>query len=186
MIERPLFEGELVRLGAINPETDVEAIARWSQDSEFIRLMDSSIARPLQPKALREEMEKETIKPENFQFSIRTLRDDPLIGYIGLWVNWLHGVAWVGIGIGEKDCWGKGYGTDAMQVILRFAFEELNLYRVSLDVFEYNPRAVRSSENAGFSHEGRLRRCLNRNGRRWDLIYMGILRDEWFARQSGN
>jgi RimJ/RimL family protein N-acetyltransferase len=73
-----------------------------------------------------------------------------------------------------------------MQVILRFAFEELNLYRVSLDVFEYNPRAVRSYEKAGFSHEGRLRRCLNRNGRRWDLIYMGILRDEWFARQSGN
>ena len=90
----------------------------------------------------------------------------------------------MGIGIGERDCWGKGYGTDAMRVVLRFAFVELNLHRVGLNVFEYNPRAIRSYEKAGFVEEGRLRGFLHRNNRRWDLIFMGILRDEWERTQA--
>jgi RimJ/RimL family protein N-acetyltransferase len=66
-----------------------------------------------------------------------------------------------------------------MRIILRYAFTELNLHRVSLDTFEYNPRAIRSYEKAGFKIEGRVRQLLNREGRRWDVIYMGILREEW-------
>ncbi len=62
---------------------------------------------------------------------------------------------------------------------LRFAFTELNLRRVTLDVFEYNPRAMRSYEKAGFVVEGRMRGMLKREGKRWDLVFMGILRDEW-------
>lgn len=56
--------------------------------------------------------------------------------------------------------------------------------KVSLDVFEYNPRAISSYENAGFKHEGRGQGWLNRDGRRWDLVYMGILRPEWEESQS--
>ncbi len=85
----------------------------------------------------------------------------------------------MGIGLGERKYWSKGYGTDAMRIILRYAFTELNLHRVSLDTFEYNPRAIRSYEKAGFKIEGRVRQLLNREGRRWDVIYMGILREEW-------
>ena len=66
-----------------------------------------------------------------------------------------------------------------MGVLLRYAFAELNLRRVSLSVFEYNPRAMRSYEKAGFVVEGRRRQALNRDGRRWDVIHMGILREEW-------
>ena len=58
---------------------------------------------------------------------------------------------------------------------------EMNLRRVSLNVFEYNPRGIRSYEKAGFRHEGRQRQYLNRDGRRWDIVYMGILREEWMA-----
>jgi RimJ/RimL family protein N-acetyltransferase len=71
-----------------------------------------------------------------------------------------------------------------MQVILRYAFQELNLRRVSLDTFEYNPRAIRSYEKAGFVHEGRVRKFLLREGRRWDMLFMGILREEWLARNG--
>ena len=60
-------------------------------------------------------------------------------------------------------------------------FNELNLHRVSLDVFEYNPRAIRSYEKVGFVFEGRTRKFLNREGQRWDMIFMGILRSEWEA-----
>ena len=90
-----------------------------------------------------------------FGFAIRTLSDDRLIGDIGVWIeSWAHGEAWVGIGLGERDYWGNGYGTDAMRLMLRFAFDELNLQRVSLGVYAYNPRAIRSYEKAGFRREG--------------------------------
>jgi RimJ/RimL family protein N-acetyltransferase len=68
-----------------------------------------------------------------------------------------------------------------MKIVLRYAFAELNLHRVSLGVFEYNPRAIRSYEKAGFQHEGRARKHLNHEGQRWDIFFMGILREEWLA-----
>ncbi|MFM8321349.1 MAG: GNAT family N-acetyltransferase [Chloroflexota bacterium] len=71
-----------------------------------------------------------------------------------------------------------------MRVLLRYAFQELPLNRVTLNVFEYNPRAVRSYEKAGFRVEGRVRGGLNRDGKRYDMIYMGILRAEWEALQG--
>ena len=66
-----------------------------------------------------------------------------------------------------------------MRIILRYAFSELNLQRVTLDVFEYNQRGIRSYEKAEFIIEGRARGLILREGRRWDVIYMGILRDDW-------
>ena len=85
--------------------------------------------------------------------------------------------------MGEPEFWGKGYGSDAMNVILRFGFRQLNLNRVNLNVFEYNPRAIRSYEKVGFQIEGRERQWIAREGKRWDIIYMGILRREWEALQ---
>jgi RimJ/RimL family protein N-acetyltransferase len=67
---------------------------------------------------------------------------------------------------------------------LRFAFSEINLRRVTLTVFEYNRRAIRSYEKAGFQHEGRLRGALNKEGKRWDMLYMGIRREEWLDSTS--
>jgi RimJ/RimL family protein N-acetyltransferase len=66
-----------------------------------------------------------------------------------------------------------------MQVVLRYAFKELNLYRLNLDVFAYNPRAIRSYEKAGFKIEGREPKAVLRDGQRYDMVLMGILREEW-------
>lgn len=181
-----LFRGELVRLAAADPQAIAEAFSRWQRDSEYFRLLASEAAFPYSIRAIKSWIEKDLERdPLPFSpFLIRTLAEDRLIGDIGLdSVRNGHGDTFVGIGIGEREYWGKGYGTDAMRIVLRFAFTELNLHRVSLDVFEYNPRAVRSYEKAGFKHEGRARGVLHRAGRRWDLIYMGILRQEWEAQQ---
>lgn len=103
-----------------------------------------------------------------------------MIGELGLdVVNWPGRDAFVGLGIGETEYWNKGYGTDVMNILLRFAFLEVNLQRVTLSVFEYNPRAIRSYEKAGFRHEGRVRKVLNKEGKLWDVLLMGILREEW-------
>ena len=174
-----LFAGELVRLAAPNPDTDAETIARWTHDSEYWRLMDSGPARPRLSKKVKDRL-SENLKDNRFEFHIRALADDRLLGTIDLEVDhWPHGEGWVGIDIGDRVEWGKGCGTDAMRVLLRYAFTELNLHRVSLNVFEYNPRALRSYRKAGFVAEGRRRQALHREGRRWDIIHMGILREEW-------
>ena len=177
-----LLTGKLVRLGAVDIEEMAEAVSKWSQDSEYWRLLDTGATQPYSPRQTRkwfEDMFTED-SPNNYYFAIRTFSGDHLIGDIGLdGIRWNQAETFVGIGIGERDYWGKGYGTDAMEIILRFAFNELNLARVSLDVFEFNPRAVRSYEKAGFTYEGRVRQYLNKAGKRWDLIYMGITREEW-------
>ncbi len=186
MLDNDLFRGELVRLMAEDTQKIAEAFSRWQRDSEYWRLMASEAAFPHSIPAIKKWIEKDFEKdpPPFSMFLIRTLEDDRLIGDIGLdGVHNGHGDTFVGIGIGEREYWGKGYGTDAMRIMLRYAFTELNLERVSLDVFEYNPRAMRSYEKAGFKHEGRARGVLHRGGRRWDLIYMGILRAEWEAQQ---
>ncbi len=179
-----LFRGELVHLVAEDPETIAESFSRWSNDSEYTRLLFSGVTYPRSKKSVKEWIEKQREKnpPEFLLFMIRRLEDDRLIGEIGLdGIKWNHGTCFVGISIGEREMWGKGYGTDAMRIILRFAFTELNLHRISLDVFEYNPRAIRSYEKAGFVSEGRVRSVLNKEGKRWDFLFMGILKDEWAA-----
>lgn len=177
-----IFTGKLVRLSAFDPVEMSKAFVGWNINSEYFRLLNSS-SRPMQSqKAAAQWMEKELAEesPASYYFSIRTLADDTLIGELGLdVVNWSGRDAFVGLGIGETGYWGKGYGTDVMNVLLRFAFTEINLRRVTLTVFEYNPRAIRSYEKAGFRHEGRMRKVLNKEGRRWDVLCMGILREEW-------
>ena len=184
---KDVFTGKFVRLSAFDPEEMSKAFVRWHWNSEYLRLLHGSARGLLSPKAELNWMEKEAseMSPGGYFFSIRTLEENTLIGEIGLdVVFWPGRDAFVGLGIGETEYWSKGYGTDAMNVLLRFAFTEINLKRITLTVFEYNPRAIRSYEKAGFRHEGRKRLLLNREGRRWDELYMGILREEWLELNS--
>ncbi|MFC1878354.1 GNAT family N-acetyltransferase [Chloroflexota bacterium] len=177
-----LFQGELVLLTAEDPEIAGKASARWARDSEYQRLLDTEAAQVYSAKMFQQWFEKDIEKTRTggIGFNIRTLEDDRLIGFVGVFdIQWNHGDAWIGIGIGERDQWGKGYGTDAMRVILRYAFTELNLQRVSLGVFSYNKRAMCSYEKAGFRYEGAGRESLHRDGQRANDLYMGILRSEW-------
>ncbi|HJS20503.1 MAG TPA: GNAT family protein [Anaerolineales bacterium] len=182
---KDLFRGELVRLTFEEPDAAAKAEVRWQRDSEFVRLADSDPIRLTSEKRIREWIVENRIdkgfQPERYSFSVRTLDDDRLIGVFGLWVDLIHSVAWVGIGIGERDVWGKGYGTDMMKVCLRYAFSELCVHRVSLGLHEYNPRALRSYEKAVFRLEGRTRKDIMREGKRTDTLWMGILREEWLA-----
>ncbi len=182
---KDILKGESVRLSAVDPEELAKAYAVWNSDSELMRLLDSRAAHMHSAKGIKEFLEKEIEKesPANHFFTIRTLNDNRLLGDINLNViNWGARDAFVGIGIGNRNDWGKGYGTDAMKIILRFAFTEINLRRVTLTVFEYNPRAIRCYEKAGFQHEGCLRGALLRDGKRWDIFYMGILCDDWMEK----
>ena len=170
--------GQLVLLSAVDPDRDSDIIARWSYDSQFWRLVYTDPAYPGLPQRVKRALEEEPL--ERSRFGIHTLPDDRLIGLISLYTLFpARREAFMGIHIGERSDWGKGYGTDALRVLLRYAFGELNLLRVSLSVLEGNERAMRSYEKCGFRYEGRERQAWAYDGRRWDEIYMGLLRDEW-------
>ncbi len=176
-IERPARPR--VRLAAFDAEAAAEAERRWWNDSEFGHLQDYDIWRPRS----RQHAEEETrefinVEPGAYPFHLRLVENDRLIGYVGLWVNWPNREAWLGVGIGERDCWSRGYGTEAVQLATAFAFDELNLHRVTLDVLAANPRAIRAYQKAGFVIEGRLRRRNNYGGERIDDISMGVLRSQ--------
>lgn len=88
----------------------------------------------------------------------------------------------LGIFIGDKSKWSSGYGTETIQLLLKYGFESLNLNRISLVVYDDNPRAIRVYEKAGFIHEGRLRKARYKHGQYSDELIMSILRSEWDAK----
>lgn len=85
-----------------------------------------------------------------------------------------------GIFIGDKKYWGKGYGTDAMRVLVKFIFEQMNIHKVKLNVYSFNERAIKSYEKCGFKVEGVLRQEIFRDGRYYDEIIMGLLKEEYY------
>jgi RimJ/RimL family protein N-acetyltransferase len=177
-----LYRGTCVCLSAADPEELGKTVSTWSRDTEFVRLFGTGPARLHSAHAgvefYKKEMGEET--PTHYWFSIRALDDNRLLGETDLEIeSFAAREAFIGIGIYKREEWGKGYGSDAMRIALRYAFTELNLHRVSLTVFEYNPRAIRSYEKCGFQIEGRRRAALLKDGKRWDMIYMGILLDDW-------
>jgi RimJ/RimL family protein N-acetyltransferase len=183
-IQTQLFESQDLRLGPIDHEKDPEIESKWTHDSEFMRLMDTNPARPLSAAMIKkqyEKLEKQVEENKNlFHFMIRTKADDRLIGKAAIhWIEWTNGNAFLRLGIGSAEDRRKGYGTQALQMLLRFAFAELNLFRVSAIVPEYNKGAIALLHRFGFVQEVCRRRALERDGRRWDLYIFGLLRDEW-------
>ncbi len=174
-----LLKGQLVRLSFANTDEVVQAWTKWDADTEFKRLLDDEPPRLLSPAQLRKSIDEETRNDKDFLFAVRLLDGEAQIGFTALWVNWSQRDAFVAIGIGERDYWGKGYGTDAMRLTLRYAFDELDLHRVTLTVWGVNERAIRSYEKAGFRREGVQRETMQREGRRVDTVVMGVLRDEF-------
>ena len=183
---KDIYRGSLVCLSDESPEVLAKAFAKWNQDTEQHRLADSDPAQLWSEKKIKEQIEKRAENnSQSFRFSIRTLADDTLIGGVGLWIgSWSHSETWLGISIGERDYWGKGYGTDAMRLIVQYGFVELNLRRISLGLHAYNERALKSYQKVGFQLEGRMRGEGLRDGVRFDGLYMGILREEWLALQG--
>jgi RimJ/RimL family protein N-acetyltransferase len=179
-MNKPLFEGEIVRLAAIEPEKDAETEAKWTNDPEYLRMVQMEPARPLSPKQIRKRYEDAEKEKNSFAFAIRTRADDRMIGYVRLqWIEWTNSTGHLTIGIGDTADRGRGYGAEALRLVLRYAFAELNLFRLTAVVPEYNSNAIRFFERAGFCTEARRRQAVQREGRRWDVLVMGLLRNEW-------
>ncbi len=175
-----MLEGKLVRLRALEP-ADAERAYNWINDREVTQYLMARYPYSL-------EFEKEFLagaaKDNNFsemRLAIET-RDGVHIGICGLHRGRPEDrCTTLGIMVGEKDYWSNGYGTDAVVTLLRFAFHQMNMHRVTLHVFEFNERAMACYRKAGFLEEGRYRQEYFQDGRYWDIVCMGVLRDEFEA-----
>jgi len=176
-----LFRGKLVRLAA-PARDDAEAFSRWSQDPEYLRNQDTDYARPYTAETYIERFQPGRENPRLVAFSLRTVEEDRLIGFVALHsIEWNNQAGLLAIGIGDPEYRGRGYGADALRLILRYAFDELNLHRVGLDVIANNTQAIRAYEQVGFKQEGEQREAVLRDGQRHGRVVMGILREEWEA-----
>ncbi len=184
MLSTPLFTGARIRLTSPRPE-DAHTWARWYEDSEFARLFDSSAAYPRSASAVSGLLDGMNRDRTSFQFAIRPLDSEDMIGHIEIdGIQWNNRVGWVAIAIGDARYQGQGYGYEAMQLLLRFAFRELNLHRLQLTVFSYNTRAIHLYEKIGFKREGVYREALLRDGQYHHMLLYGLLEREWQAQAS--
>ncbi|HUG33311.1 MAG TPA: GNAT family protein [Anaerolineales bacterium] len=183
-IDNQLFEGRDIRFGPIDHEKDPGIESAWTHDALFMRMFDLSPARPMPAAMVKkqyEKLEKQVEEEKNlYYFSVRSKADDRLIGKAAIeWIEWTNSNAFLRLGIGAEEDRRNGYGSQALQMMLRFAFAELNLYRVTANVQEYNEPAIGLLQKHGFVEEVRRRQGLDRDGRRWDLLVFGLLKDEW-------
>lgn len=188
-IQTQLFEAKDVHFGPIDHETHPEIESRWTHDAEFMRLMELKPVRPLSPAVVRkqyEAIEKAMDEDKNlFYFTIRARENDRFIGMALVeWVDWANGNGFIRLGIGAPEDRRKGYGSQALSMLLRYAFGELNLYRVTAVTPAYNEGAIRLFQKFGFMEEVRRRKAIQRDGEFWDLVSFGLLNAEWQAQMS--
>ena len=160
---------------------DLPDVRRWYADPELARLTRYH-TRPMSDSEIELFFRSRLLAPDALAYAILELPAERLVGFTtfsGLDAD--NGSVLYHITIGEREAWNHGLGTEATRLMLGHAFERLGLHRVGLTVFEFNERAIRAYEKAGFHIEGRLREAVRRDGRFWDEIAMGVLENEWRA-----
>lgn len=168
--------GNKCYLSPINVE-DYEKYTEWVND------MEVGVGVTFSSSLITEEKERELLEElarSECNFAIIDKESDNLIGNTGfVRIDKINHVGEIGIFIGNKDCWGKGYGVEAIKLILDFGFSILNLHNIYLRVYEYNKPAIKCYKKVGFKEVGRLREAKQIAGKRYDEIYMDILASEY-------
>ena len=177
-----MIEGELVNLRA-REMGDLERNYRWMNDGDVTRHL--SMRNPISMAAEEAWMREGTGRPmafgDNVVFAIET-KGGAHIGNINFHeMSAEQRKARLGVVIGDKAYWSKGYGTDAMRTFLRFAFDEPNLHRVDLTVDADNARAIACYRKCGFVEEVRMRQARFVRGSHEDSLVMGVLREDFYA-----
>jgi RimJ/RimL family protein N-acetyltransferase len=168
------IQGERIYLSPINPE-DVEKYTKWMNDPLVTKNLHghSKYVSLLTEKEYLEKAAK-----GNYSYAIVLEENDELIGNISLMsVRMVNGTAELGIMIGEEDMRGKGYGTEAIKLLMEYAFDTLNLRNIMLRVVDRNVGGLKSYEKAGFKKFGEWESSFYVDGEYHNIIFMNISRD---------
>lgn len=168
--------GERIYLSPRSME-DAEKYTEWMNDfqtTDYTGRSHQIMTIEAEKKYLEEKINEEAV------FAIVDSNEDKLIGTVGLHqINHLKRKATLGIFIGDEEYRGKGYGTEAIRLILDYGFNYLNLNNIKLDLMEFNERALACYKKCGFKEYGRRRKCEFINGKYYDTIEMDILSEEF-------
>lgn len=173
---RFMIAGEHVILRAFERE-DAERCYRWMNDPNIVRTLKTRY-----PIAFQNEIEwldrAMHASANERHFAIERKDDRSHIGNASIHdIEWVSRTASFGLFIGEPSAWNRGFGSDAIRTLVRFAFEEMNLRKLRINVFDYNDRAKHILEQQGFVAEGRLRHEFYREGSYHDIVILSIFRD---------
>jgi RimJ/RimL family protein N-acetyltransferase len=173
---RFMIAGEHVILRAFERE-DAERCYRWMNDPNIVRTLKTRYPIAFQNEA--EWLERAMHAHANERhFAIERRDDRTHIGNASIHdIDWVSRAGWFGLFIGEPTAWNRGFGSDAIITLVRFAFDEMNLRKLRINVFDYNDRAKHVLETHGFVAEGRLRDDFFREGSYHDLVIYSIFRD---------
>jgi ribosomal-protein-alanine N-acetyltransferase len=176
-MKNPFLIGTKIYLRPLERE-DAQQCVAWFNHPEITRWLLTY--RPVNLRTEEEFIDQALQSEHDLVLGIVVQATDRFIGGTGFHqIDFKNRHASFGISIGEKEEWGKGYGTEATRLMVQHAFETLNLNRVWLHVYEDNQRGIRTYEKIGFQKEGVLRQDTYREGRYWDTIVMAILRERW-------
>jgi RimJ/RimL family protein N-acetyltransferase len=181
MNNHSLFAGSKIVLTNWS-EADAEAEARWSEDPAFLALIQTAPARPLSAIQIRKKARPAEESQESFVFSVRELESGRVVGSVALrYIQWNHGLGWLTLAIGDSMERRRGFGSEALALLTRYTFHELNLQRILASAFEYNIPARAFLEKYGFTLQVQQREALLRSGRRWDRLIYELERSDWEA-----
>lgn len=156
----------------------------WLNDTEVARYVDAGLF-PVTKRDLDEYYRNIKLSKTDIIFAIVDKKHDLHIGNIKLsGINWIHRFADLGILIGDKKYWGKGYGEESCRLVLEYAFKRLNLNKVFLGCHSNNTAALKAYKKAGFRVEGRLRKMLNVDGRYVDKVLMAVLQSQFIKKSE--
>ena len=173
-----MYVGEKVRLREYRRE-DVPIAMQYINDSEVKRLLNPGVPYLYTLEDETKWYEGLSAKNDVYSFAIETLEESKYIGGCGInKIDWKNSITDIGIFIGDKEYWSKGYGTDTIKVLVKFIFDQMNINKVKLNVYEFNERALKCYEKCGFKKEGTLRQEIFRDGKYHDQYVMSILRNE--------
>lgn len=176
-----MYTGELVRLREYREE-DIPLAKEYVNKAEIRQY--TAIDVPFLYTLYNETKWFEKISPHNggeYNFAIETLKEQKYIGGCSVaHMDYKNSVVTVGIMIGDTDYLSKGYGADALKVLIKFIFEEMNINKIKLHVYDFNLRAQRCYEKVGFKKECVLKEELFRKGKYHDIIQMSIFKRDYF------
>ena len=174
------LEGETVELRR-HARENYGLYAKWYGDPEIWHLTSWALS-PLDRSAVEKLFEDRELSPIDDSFAIHIKDDDEPVGVISLMnISDTNASAELSVIVGHPDDRHQGYGTEAIELLIRYAFEELGLNRVGLSAFDFNGEAISAYEKLGFAVEGRYRQAIKRNSGFHDAILMSILKNEWQA-----
>lgn len=175
------LKGMYTILRPMNKETDLEKCVRWINDPDVWKYLAHYKPNTIEMEA--EWFNSLSKNDSNIVLAIEAIiskNESEFIGVMGIHkIDWKNRVATTGAFIGEKEYWGKGYGTDAKMTLLNYLFNELGMHKVSSSVITYNKRSLQYSLHCGYKIEGVLKEQKFRNGRYWDEILLGVFRKNW-------